>query len=456
MAKLSMIWGLVLVVGATAWVANAQSSGLPQLDQNEWWGSQVLLKDSATLQSRKTIKPFHVTFSQEMIDYLKRRISNHRSYVPPLEGTAFEYGFNPDQIGTWADYWVNEYNFTTGESVLNQFPQYKTNVQGLDMHFIWVKPEVPDGVTSVPLLLLHGFPGSIREFFEAIPLLTTPTNGLVFEVIVPSLPGYGFSDGAVRPGMGPAQIAVILKNLMKKIGHQKFYIQGGDWGSVIGRAIATLYQDDVLGFHSTALTVFNSCAEILNLLGGYIATLQVEIHQYNRTALTNIAEETGYVHLQATKPDSVGISLSDSPIGLLTYVLEKFSTWTHPSNRLRQDGGLFNHFTREQMIDNLMIYWMTNSMTTAMRLYAEYFSRAHRGLGLDEHPTKVPVWNIKAPNDLFPQPLNKMKFLNVVGVTVLNDGGHFLALELPEAFAADVFKAVEAFKKFHANRRTDL
>ncbi|XP_045762916.1 uncharacterized protein LOC123865744 [Maniola jurtina] len=451
--KMAKLWSLALVITATAWHSNA----LPQLDHDEWWGPQDLLTDATQLQSRRSIKPFKVQFGQEMIDDLRRRLQNRRSFVAPLEGTTFDYGFNPNQIDTWANYWANDYDFAERESFMNQFPQYKTNVQGLDIHFIRVKPEVPEGMTSVPLLLLHGWPGSVLEFYEAIPLLTNPTDGydFVFEVIVPSLPGYGFSDGAVRPGMGPAQIAVILKNLMKKLGHNQFYIQGGDWGSVIGRAMATLFQDDILGYHSTALTVLNSCAELRNLLGGYIAMLQVEIKQFNRTALTNIGEETGYVHLQATKPDSVGISLSDSPVGLMTWILEKFSTWTRSDNRFLADGGLFNTFTQEQLIDNIMVYWITNSMTTAMRLYAEYFSNSHRALDIDEYPTKVPVWNVQAPFDLFPQPLNKMKFLNVQGITVLTEGGHFLAFELPEAYSADVFKAVKAFIDFQ-EARTDL
>ncbi|XP_023946651.2 juvenile hormone epoxide hydrolase-like [Bicyclus anynana] len=380
MAKFSITWCLALA--SVAAIVSAQS--VPQMDEDEWWGPPEQEIDTEQLQQKKSIRPFSITISQDEIDYLRKRLLNHRSFVPPLEDSNFEYGFNPDQLDVWAQYWANEYNFTRAEEVLNAYPQYKVNVQGLDMHFIWVKPQVPEGVTSVPLLLLHGWPSSVRAYHDSIPILTTPSDGLVFEVIVPSLPGFGFSDAAVRPGMGPVQMAVVLKNLMKALGHKKFYVQGEDWGAVIGRQLSTLYQDDILGFHSAQLTVLTNCVEVKTLLAGYIGSLQIDLHQFNRTASTDLAEETGYIHLQATKPDSVGVGLSDSPIGLCAWMLEKFSTWSRRDNRLLADGGLLNHFTRDQLLDNVMVYWLSNSMTSAMRIYAEYFSNAQRALGIEE------------------------------------------------------------------------
>ncbi|CAH2227621.1 jg462, partial [Pararge aegeria aegeria] len=161
---------------------------------------------------------------------------------------------------------------------------------------------VPADVIRVPLLLLHGWGGSFREFYDAIALLTTPTDGIAFEIIVPSLPGFGFSDAAVRPGMGPTQMGVVLRNLMNRLGFNQFYIQGGDWGSVVGTAIATMYQDEVLGFHTNLNFVLNSCTEITTAAGAIAAVLGVQGSELSST----IIEESGYFHLQATKPDTLG------------------------------------------------------------------------------------------------------------------------------------------------------
>ncbi|XP_023940525.1 juvenile hormone epoxide hydrolase-like [Bicyclus anynana] len=444
MAKFFITWCLAIASVATG-VAGARS--VPKLDQNEWWGPPELMMNTEELQQRKCIRPWSLTISQDEIDYLRWRLLDHHSFAPALEDSNFEYGFNPDQLDDWAQYWANEYNFTRAEQVLNQYPQYKVNVQGLDIHFIWIKPEVPKGVKTVPLLMLHGWPSSVRAYHDSIPILTTPNKGLAFEVIIPSLPGFGFSDAAVRPGLGPAQMAVVFKNLMKTLGHKKFYVQGEDWGAVIGRQLATLYQNDILGFHSTQLSILSNCEEIKTFLAGYIAILQVELQQFNRTATTELLEETGFMHLQATKPDSVGVGLSDSPIGLCAWMLEKFSTWTRRDNRLLVDGGLLNHFTRDQLLDNVMVYWLSNSMTSAMRIYAEYFSNAQRALGIEQIPTKVPVWNIRPIHELLPSAQNEIKFPNFVGTTIL-DAGHFVFFEQPEAVAKDIFKAVKAFRSY--------
>ncbi|XP_045762706.1 juvenile hormone epoxide hydrolase-like isoform X1 [Maniola jurtina] len=442
---------LVLVIGGTTWVIEAQVLTLPQLDPDEWWGPAELQGDTNT-----TIRPFRIQFTQKMIKDLKSRLRNRRDLTPPLEGIGFEYGFNTQQVDPWVKYWTEEYDFKEREKFFNQFPHYKTNIQGLDIHFIRVKPKVPASVKTVPLLILHGWPGSVREFYEVIPLLTSPADGydFIFEVIVPSLPGFGFSDGAARPGLGPIQMAVIFKNLMARLGYDKFYVQGGDWGSVICKAMATIFQKEVLGFHTNLMSAVNSCSEIKVLVGAITASQQLTLNQTQRNVFTDYIEETGYFHLQATKPDTLGVSLSDSPVGLLTYILEKFSAGIRLDNRFRPDGGLYDRFSEEQLIDNLMVYWSTSCITTSMRIYAEAFSTAHRALRIDDLPTPVPIWNLVAKNELLNQPPNLMKFPNLLGGTVL-DGGHFLAFELPQPFSADVFKAVKAFRAFH-EARTEL
>ncbi|XP_075985879.1 uncharacterized protein LOC142983004 [Anticarsia gemmatalis] len=453
----------VAVAGVAAWFAwqGCCPQTIPQFDPEEWWGPKSLAS-----KQDKGIKPFKVKFDEAMIKDLKYRLKNHRPFVPPLEGVGFEYGFNTAQIDSWLSYWADKYNFSERENFLNQFPQYKTNIQGLDIHFIRVKPQVPNNVQVVPLLLMHGWPGSVREFYEAIPLLTkqTPGYNFVFEVIAPSIPGYGFSDPAVRPGLGLPQVSVIFKNLMNRLGHKKFYVQGGDWGAAIASVMSTIFPDDVLGHHSNMLVSQHTCSMIRTAVGAVIPSLIVDDHLADRMYplskfFAYLLEEFGYMHLQATKPDTVGVSLTDSPAGLMAYFLEKFSTWTNSGFKSRPDGGLSERFTKDQLIDNLMIYWSTNSITTSMRFYAENMSKRMFAFGLDKIPTTVPTWALQAKHEIFYQSptVLRMKFHNLLNATVLEDGGHFLAFELPKVFSEDVFKAVKAFQEWHQNNpKTEL
>ncbi|CAB3226255.1 unnamed protein product [Arctia plantaginis] len=443
---------VVAVVGVGAWYAwkGCCQKPIPHFDPEEYWGP----KELASKQD-KSIRPFTIKFDEEMIKDLKYRLKNSRSFTRPLESTGFEYGFNTDQMSSWLNYWADKYNFSEREKFLNQFPQFKTNIQGLDIHFIRVKPQVPKDIQVVPLLLMHGWPGSVREFYEAIPLLTkqTPGYNFVFEVIVPSIPGYGFSDPAVRPGLSLPHVAVIFRNLMNRLGYKKFYVQGGDWGAAIAATMSTLFPEDILGHHSNMLMSMHTCSVVRILLGGFFPSLVVESHLAERmyplsTFFATVLEEFGYMHLQATKPDTIGVSLTDSPAGLLAYILEKFSTWTKKEYKSQPDGGLSSKFSKDQLIDNLMIYWSTKSITTSMRFYAENFSRKMQEYGLDQIPTAVPTWGLQAHNEIMYQPegILKMKFTNIINLTVLDDGGHFLAFEMPQVFSQDVFKAVKAFR----------
>nr|QOI60666.1 juvenile hormone epoxide hydrolase 2 [Mythimna separata] len=434
---------------------------LPDLDYNEWWGPEHLKEKQDT-----SVKPFQIAFSELAVKDLKDRLKRSRSFTPALEGIGFEYGFNSAQLDGWLKYWANEYQFKERETFLNQFPQFKTNVQGLDIHFIRVTPKVPAGVEVVPLLLLHGWPGSVREFYEAIPLLTAVSKERDFaiEVIVPSLPGYGFSDAAIRPGLGTAQIGVVMRNLMHRLGYKKFYVQGGDWGGLIGSNMATFFPKEVLGFHTNIAMTMSPAATLLEFIGSLYPPLIVDPELADRLyplkkRFAFILEETGYLHIQASKPDTVGIALSDSPAGLLAYILEKFSTWTRPEFRSKVDGGLDFRFTKDQLIDNLMMYWATGSITTSMRLYSENFNSKVMGWKLDEIPTPVPVWALQAKYELAYQPpcIVKFKFPNLVGTTVLDDGGHFVAFELPKPFSEDVIKAIGEFRKVaKKSQKTDL
>ncbi|PSN41925.1 hypothetical protein C0J52_06817 [Blattella germanica] len=263
---------------------------------------------------------------------------NHLPLTPPMETVNFEYGFNSNYLKEVVEYWKTKYNWRERESFLNSFPQFKTIVDGLDLHFIHVKPQKVDKNTRVlPLLLLHGWPGSVREFYELIPLLTTPQKNVdfVFEVIAPSLPGYGFSEGASKPGLGAAQMAVVMKDLMERLGFKKFYAQGGDWGSAIVHNIAILFPGSLYGMHS------------------------------------NICDKN----------------------------------W-----RSENDGGLTRKYKLADLLDNVMIYWVTGSITTSVRLYSETFNKNQFGLQLESDMPR---------------------------------GGHFAAFEEPDLLSKEIWETVK-------------
>ncbi|XP_068624269.1 juvenile hormone epoxide hydrolase-like [Battus philenor] len=460
MARILLVLLLVALGAPLYFIFLKSPPPMPELDLEEWWGPEQL-----RLKQDTSLKPFQVKFSEAMIKDLKERLKAHRPYVPPLEGVGFEYGFNSKQMSSWIKYWAEEYPFAEREKVFNKYPQFKTNIQGLDIHFIRVKPEVPSGVETVPLLLLHGWPGSVREFDAAIPLLTAVSKDRDFavELIIPSLPGYGFSSAAVRPGLGPDKMAVVLRNLMNRLGFKKYYVQGGDWGALITSNIATFFPQEVLGYHTNMAFSSTTRVFLLQLFGSIYPPLVVSndlVHRmYPMSKIyANLMEEMGYMHLQATKPDTIGVALTDSPSGLLAYILEKFSTWTKPGNKYLPDGGLGSSFTKEQLIDNLMMYWTTNCITTSMRLYAEASNKRYFALKIDEIPTPVPTWIVQAKNEIAFTPawMMSFKYPNLVNETILDDGGHFLAMELPQEFSRNVLSALVAFRAHAQSKRSDL
>ncbi|KAJ2945015.1 hypothetical protein O0L34_g1911 [Tuta absoluta] len=458
MARLLLFFATITaVVAVVIYFALLRAPPLPELDLNAWWGP-----DSLKTKQDDSVRPMKLKFKKPMIQDLQQYLKTTRKFAPPLEGVGFEYGFNSNNMDSWLKYWAEEYKFEERERFFNQYESYRTLIQGLNIHFIHVKPQVPAGVEVVPMLLLHGWPGSVREFYEAIPLLTAvdKTRNFALELIIPSLPGYGWSDAAVRPGLGAAEVAVVMKNLMNRLGYKQYYLQGGDWGAVICTALSTLFPNEVLGYHTNMLFNMSPAATALEWLFSLWPTLAIEPELVDRAyplskTYSHLMEEMGYMHIQATKPDTVGVALSDSPAGLLAYILEKFSTWTDRNLISSKDGGLTKHFTKEQLVDNLMVYWSTQSITTSMRLYAESFNKRHFALDLDSIPTTVPVWGIQAKHEISYQPpvILRLKFPNLLNTTVLEEGGHFFAFQLPKIFAEDVLKGVSAFRDWHKAKK---
>ncbi|XP_025831993.1 juvenile hormone epoxide hydrolase 2 [Agrilus planipennis] len=435
--------------------AQSLRKNLPILDENFYWGP-----GSSPKVTDESIRPFKVDIKEEVLNDLQLRLKNTRRFTPPLENIAQEYGFNTNLLKNIIDFWKDEYNWREREIYLNQFPQFKTNIQGLDIHYLHVKPtSLPSHIEIYPLLILHGWPGSVREFYNLIPLLTKPMDGknFAFEVIAPSIPGYAFSDASAKPGFAVPHAAVAFMNLMKRLGFDRYYLQGGDWGSQITTSLVSQYPKNVLGLH------INMCISLMSvtlwkiILGSFWPSI-VGISKEDQSKMMyplsrifkSLLAETGYYHIQATKPDTIGTALNDSPAGLAAYILEKFSTGTNPNYRALEDGGLLEKFTYTDLLDNVMLYWVTNSATTAARFYAEQYSKENRRVNIDSFqlPKEVPIAFLKAPYEIMYQPdsLLRDRYPNIVQSTELTHGGHFLALEEPQTLAADLFSAVEKMR----------
>ncbi|XP_012218175.1 juvenile hormone epoxide hydrolase 1 [Linepithema humile] len=452
---------LVITIGIAFLFRSNPVTEIPNLPET-FWGPE---KNKG---ASKEIRPFVINISKSVIDDLNERLAKRRELVEPLEDAAWTYGISSTYLKDILEYWQTKYNWSQRQALLNKYPQYVTNVQGLDIHFYHVKPHIPPerkNIKVLPLLISHGWPGSVVEFQKILPILTTPRpdKDFVFEVIAPSLPGYGFSQAAVRPGMGPAQISVVFKNLMLRLGFKKFYVQGGDWGSAISAHLAALFPDNVFGGHlNMCMGIMSKSNLFWRLLGAFIPSLVVESEHYSKmyplgSHLSYILEESGYMHLQATKPDTIGTAVAASPAGLAGYILEKFSTWTNKEYKSRADGGLLEKFTLDELLDNIMLYWVTNSLTTSVRLYSENFSAKHYKTKIDELQINVPMACAVFPHELFYQPESLLhdKYTNLIQFNHLSRGGHFAAFEEPALLADDVFEfvsKVEDIKKKTSNK----
>ncbi|XP_058447699.1 juvenile hormone epoxide hydrolase 1-like [Malaya genurostris] len=419
-------------------------------DLDQYWGPG----DGKLYKENTAIKPFKIAYTTEVIEKLRNKLNDTPTFSKPLEGVSFEYGFNSNYLQEVLKYWKTDYldKWSTREKYLNQFPHFKTQIQGLDIHFIHVKPKVSPDTKVFPLLLLHGWPGSVREFYDIIPKLTSKSEDkdFVFEVIVPSLPGYGWSQAAAKQGLSASRITLIMKRLMNRIGHPKFYVQGGDWGSVIGNRVAAFFPDSVLGVHLNMCGLTTPLAQLKTTIASFKPSLFVEDKyvDFYFPVLPKVKQliiESGYMHLQATKPDTIGSALVGNPVGLAAYILEKFSTWTNPAYRELPDGGLLKYFTLDSLLDNIMIYYLTDSITTSQRLYAEFFTVREMSTGFDRVQTKVPSACAKFKYELFHTIDWALRdnFINMVQINHFEDGGHFAAMQLPSVLYNDIVQFVK-------------
>ncbi|XP_056284922.1 epoxide hydrolase 1-like [Pseudoliparis swirei] len=299
--------------------------------EDGWWGAGEPPGGGEDV----TIRPFRVATSDEELEDLYRRMDQTRP-VPSLEDSQFNYGFNSRSLEKVVSYWRHDFDWRRQVDKLNRYPHFKTSIEGIDVHYLHVKPEkVPEGSAAIPLVMVHGWPGSFYEFYGLIPLLTEPEDpqDLVFEVVCPSIPGYGFSEAPHKKGFDSICAARIFHKLMKRLGFQKFYAHGGDWGWLVTTNMAQLAPGIVKGLHvnfappskpglRVALSVM--LGRRFPKMFGFTDTDVQRLFPCTEKLVVESIKESGYMHIQATKPDTVGRGLNDSPVGLAAYILESF------------------------------------------------------------------------------------------------------------------------------------
>jgi pimeloyl-ACP methyl ester carboxylesterase len=366
--------------------------------------------------------PFQISVSDDVLDDLRTRLTNTRWPEAELVDD-WSQGAPLNYVKEVCEYWATEYDWRSREAALNRFDQFTTEVNGLDIHYIHVRSPEPD---ALPLIITHGWPGSVVEFHKVIDALTNPAaNGGdaadAFDVICPSLPGFGFSGKPTTTGWGVGEAAEAWVALMKQLRYDRFGAQGGDWGAAVTTAIGSIEDSGCIGIH-------------LNMpLGrpGPEDTPENDAEVKVLQALAHYQEwDSGYSKQQATRPQTLGYGLTDSPAGQAAWILEKFWAWTdcdgHPENVL----------TRDEMLDNIMVYWLNAAATSSARLYWESFGKYR------PNPVPIPAGIAAFPKEILPSsprwcaPL----YPNLTHWTDMDRGGHFAAFEQPELFTDDVRK----------------
>ncbi|RCN33412.1 hydrolase, alpha/beta domain protein [Ancylostoma caninum] len=430
-----------------------------EVEENGWFGAGVSHADDPTVQ------PFRVDVPEESLEDLKRRLVMARVSHTHLEDSDnFWYGFNSDELEVFRKYWVDSYSWTKQEAIINQYKQFKTEIEGLSIHFI--HEPAADGYSKVlPLLMVHGWPGNVFEFYKIIPMLTDPKkhgieSDIAFEVVAPSIPGYGWSEQPKKTGFSQVACARVFRKLMERLGFKRFYLQGGDWGAVVTTNLARLYPDHVFGIHLNMMPVLPGAsikATVLDVLGSLFpkyAFSSSAHHDHNMLEkLSTMVVESGYMHLQATKPDTVGTALNDSPIGLAAYILEKFSTWTNLKYRELPDGGLTKKFTRDELLTIVTIYWLNGNIVSSQRFYREFFLD-RRNTELQKRYLSVPTAHASGLNELFDKtpPEISSTVYNLTHYTAIEDMGHFAAFEMPRPLAVDIFDFVNSLEKHTSSK----
>ena len=373
----------------------------------------------------ENIRPFEVHFEDEALDDLRERLGRTR-FPDQLDGAAWDYGTELSYLRELLEHWKNGFDWRAVEEHLNSFDNFKTDINGIDLHFIHQRSAQPD---ALPLIITHGWPGSVLEFTEIIGPLTDPVAhggdpADAFHVVCPSIPGYGLSGAPRRAGFDIRAVAATNASLMNTLGYSHYGCQGGDWGAIASAWIGLDDAEHCAGVH-------------LNMVvaqppeGDDMQGLSDEENAGLAAIATFMEEGTGYQAIQGTRPQTLGYGLNDSPAGLAAWIVEKFQAWSDCN------GDIESRFSKDRLLANITLYWLTGTITSSTRLYCET-RRAGRFGPLPER-IEVPTGCAIFPKELFRPPRRWAEAAcNVAQWTEMPSGGHFAAMEEPEALVEDI------------------
>jgi epoxide hydrolase len=371
------------------------------------------------------IKPFRIDIPEADLTDLRERLANTR-WPAQVPGVGWTRGVPVEYLKDLAEYWRTGYDWRAHEKQLNDIPQFTTEIDGQNIHFLHVRSPEPD---ALPLVLSHGWPGSIVEFLKVIGPLTDPRAhggdpADAFHVVIPSLPGFGFSGPTTEPGWATKRMASAIAELMSRLGYDRYGAQGGDYGAFICPDLGRVDGEHVIGIHVNAATIgfmpFGEVdpAELTEVEQGRLARIQ-----------NFMTDANGYHQIQATRPHTLSFGLTDSPAGQLAWIVEKFKEWTHPSSDLPEAA-----IDRDHILTNVMLYWLTGTGGSAAQIYYESM-RSGEWPTNSGVPTGVAVFAEDIAIRRFAEGTN-----NIVHWSDFTEGGHFAAMEVPELLVGDVQK----------------
>ncbi|MBC8457379.1 MAG: epoxide hydrolase [Deltaproteobacteria bacterium] len=372
-----------------------------------------------------SVKPFRIHISDNILSDLQERLKRTR-WPDEVTGEGWTYGTDLSYLKTLVDYWRDHFDWRKQELELNRFRQHMASLEGIDLHFIH---EPGHGPNPMPLLISHGWPGSVLEFQKLIPMLTDPARfgadpGDSFTVVAPSLPGYTFSFKPNQQRFSVEQIAKVFAQLMTDVlRYERFGAQGGDWGAFVTSRLACDVPERLYGIHLNLLAVPRDTAAYENPTD--------EERRYLEELNHWIREEIGYQWIQGTKPQTLSYGLTDSPVGLAAWIVEKFYAWSDCG------GDLDGYLGRDTILTNIMLYWATGTIGSS---FWPYYARLHGPWPVpNDRRIETPTGYVEFPKEILRPPRSVAeRVYNIQRWTVKERGGHFAALEQPEVLAEEI------------------
>jgi pimeloyl-ACP methyl ester carboxylesterase len=403
---------------------------------------------AAGASASDAIRPFHVNVPEAALVDLRQRINATR--WPERETvTDQSQGVQLDKIQPLVHYWGTDYDWRKAEAKLNALPQFITNIDGLDIHFIHVRSKHPK---AMPLIMTHGWPGSILELIKVIGPLTDPTayGGRAedaFDLVLPSFPGYGFSDKPKSTDWGPPHVASAWDKLMKRLGYKQYVSQGGDWGAIISEVMAVQAPAGLLGIHINMPGTVPPDVVKLVRNGEPVPSGFSDVEKAAYASLDVFYNKGfGYAAMMNTRPQTLGYGLADSPVGMAAFFYDKFATWTHTGGQPERA------LTRDEMLDDITLYWLTNTGTSSSRSYWDATQLGGGPFTAVDIP-KVPVAVTIFPGEIYraPRKWAEQNFHKLIYFNEVDKGGHFAAWEEPELFSSEIRAAFRPLRKSMVN-----